>query len=222
MDHRRGLGLGLAIFALGGTAACGATRAAIRRPPPGHHATSAGARGPQAVSVGCASAVFSPGQSWPDRWPEPTTDAIVAGPIAWPDLRTLASDHRPHGGSPATAYAPVDGLAFQVEGLVALTDGTTARVQIPANESRRLSLDYTGLQPRNAAGRYNVSDGASRVTFHACSRLPNGPPSSLFEGGFIVAWAQCARVDVYTGTSRQPVARQIAFGVRGSTCRPTA
>jgi hypothetical protein len=109
-----------------------------------------------------------------------------------------------------------------VEGLVAVTNATTARVRIPASETGRLSLDYTGLQPRNAAGRYAVSDGASQVTFHGCSQRPNGSRSSLFEGGFIVAGAQCARVDVYTGTSGRPIERRIAFGVRGGACRPAA
>jgi len=176
-----------------------------------------GGRLVRTASVSCASAVFSPGQTWPDRWPASPRQAVVAGPVAWPDARELASD----SGFAPSAFAPHDGLALVVESLVAVTDGSLARVGIPASEGERLSLDYTDLQPRTAAGRYRVSDGAQQVTFRACSRGSTEGPSSLFEGGFIVAGAQCATVDVYADevAGGPPIERRIPFGVPARTCR---
>lgn len=217
--RRIDVGIGLAGLAMVGAVACGETRPARGPAAPSVGRIAVAPTGAGTVSVGCASAVSSPRQSWSDRWPTPTDRAIVAGPIAWPDALGLATDVGAGLASPAAAYAPYRGLSLVVEHVVAVTNGKVARVSIPAAERTRLSMDYTGLQPRTAAGRYAVADGASEVTFHACSPGSTAGPSTLFVGGFIVAGAQCARVAVYTGASSRPIERGIPFGVPASRCR---
>jgi len=178
-------------------------------------------RGTQSVSVGCASAVFSPGQTWPNHWPRPYANTIVAGPLAWPGLRYVATDSGLPGGAPPPAsYAPQQGFATAVKALVAVDDGGVVRVSIPATERGRLSLDYTYIQPRNPnrPDPYRVADGAREVTFRACAPGSNDAPSTLYAGGFIVAGAQCARIDIYASVSDPPLRRQIPFGVPGSSC----
>ncbi|HWH11071.1 MAG TPA: hypothetical protein VG165_08080 [Solirubrobacteraceae bacterium] len=49
-----------------------------------------------------------------------------------------------------------------------MNDGAVVLVRIPPSERARLSMDYLGLSPRTAAGRYAVSDGASQVTRRTC------------------------------------------------------
>ena len=152
-------------------------------------------------------------------WRSPANGTLIAGPIAWPVLRLLATDS---GGPPAASYAPYHGLATSVKALVAVNAGTVVRVRVPASERTRLSLDYTYIQTgRNTSqGTYfRVTDGASQVTFKACSlaQSPTGQPSQ-FAGAFIVAGAQCARIDIYTRSSSRPLRRQIPFGVPSPSC----
>ena len=172
--------------------------------------------GTQSVTVGCASAVY--GQMGP-HWRSPANGTLIAGPIAWSVVRSLATDS---GGPPPASYAPYHGLAGSVKALVAVNAGTVVRVRIPASERTRLALDYTYIQTgRNTKqGTYfRVADGASQVTFKACSlaQNPTGQPSQ-FAGGFIVAGAQCARIDIYTSNSSRPLVRQIPFGVPSRSC----
>ncbi|HEY5197488.1 MAG TPA: hypothetical protein VIJ51_10730 [Solirubrobacteraceae bacterium] len=216
MRPGRVLVIGLVILAATGAVACSTTRVGGRGGPQSKRAV-VGSTGRRPESLGCASAVSSPGQTWPNRWPRPVDEAVAAGPIAWPDALDLASDPGPR--STAAAYAPYHGLSLIVDDLVAVNDGAVVQVRIPASERTRLSLDYLGLSPRTAAGRYAVADGASQVTFHSCSPGSTDGPSSRFDGGFIVAGAQCALVDVYTGDGRQPLVRRIPFGVPAGVCR---
>lgn len=174
-------------------------------PPPGTHS----------VVRGCATANLGggPNEGLAAGWRNPSTGAIVAGPIAWPYLRLLAD----HSGS----LAPLHGLAPGVKALIVVTAGAVVRVVIPANERARLSLDYSYIPPRDARQNlFRVADGASQVTFKACSSSYEGPQTE-FAGGFLVAGAQCARIDIYTSTSNRPLVRQIPFGVPGRSCLPT-
>jgi hypothetical protein len=175
----------------------------------------------KAVSVGCASSVFSPGQTWPDHWPGPTGQSIVAGPVAWPEILELAGDSRTPGRPARASYHAVGGLVVAEKSLIAVNDGATVTISVPPDERRRLSLDYTYIRPRTAAGRYRVADGTSEVTFHACPPGSNDSPSSQFAGGFIVAGAQCARIDVQVGGDAARLERRIPFGVPLRTCRQT-
>lgn len=207
MSGRR-VAAGLAALATGVLVSCGGTTAGPRPRA-------------QAVTVGCASSVFSPGQTWPDHWPGPAGQAVVAGPVAWPDILGLASGSPAHGRRGAASYAPVGGLSPAQKNMLAVTDGATAQISIPVSERRRLSLDYTYLRPRTAAGRFRVGDGDDEVTFHACPPGSNDAPSSQFAGGFIVAGVQCARVDVQVAGSPGRLERRIPFGVPLRTCAPT-
>jgi hypothetical protein len=178
--------------------------------------------GTQSVTVGCANAVY--GQMGPD-WRSSANGTLVAGPIAWPVLRWLATDSGAGYVPPASSYAPRDGLATSVKALVAVNAGSVVRVRIPASERTRLSLDYTYIQTGRSTRQgtyFRVADGASQVTFKACSlaQNPTGQPSQ-FAGAFIVAGAQCARIDIYTSTNNRPLVRQIPFGVPGRSCPPT-
>ena len=172
--------------------------------------------GTQSVTVGCATAVY--GQMGP-HWRSPANGTLIAGPIAWPVLRLLATDS---GGPPAASYAPYHGLATSVKALVAVNAGTVVRVQIPASERTRLSLDYTYIQTGRSTNRgtyFRIADGASQVTFKACSlaQSPTGQPSQ-FAGAFVVAGAQCARIDIYASASNRTLVRQIPFGVPARSC----
>jgi hypothetical protein len=95
-------------------------------------------------------------------------------------------------------------------------------VVIPASERARLSLDYTSVPPRDARENlFRVADGASQVTFKACSPGYGYGPQTPFAGGFIVAGAQCARIDIYISASTRPIQRQIPFGVSARSCPAT-
>lgn len=181
--------------------------------------------GTQSVTVGCWNSVY--GQLASD-WRSPSTGAIVAGPIAFPYLRELAAHPSGPGVSTATSYAVRQGLAPALKTLVVVSAGTVVRLRIPTAERGRVSLDYTYVQTgweinKQGIGPYfRVADGASQVTFRACSsgsgveRGGGGP--TYFAGGFIVAGAQCARIEIYTSTSTQPLQRDIPFGVSQHSC----
>jgi hypothetical protein len=152
-------------------------------------------------------------------WRSPANGTLVAGPLAWPYLRNIATDSGAPFPHPAS-YAPYHGLAPSVKALVLVNAGTTVRVSIPANERTRLSLDYTYIQtlrPVNNGSYMPVTDGASQVTFRACAPGPGVGPTQ-FAGGIIVAGAQCARINIYTSANNRPLVRQIPFGVPGHTC----
>jgi hypothetical protein len=107
-----------------------------------------------------------------------------------------------------------------VKSLIALKNGSVARVEIPVRERARLSLYYVANDPRGDVHGYlgyRVGDGESAVTFRACSG-PQWPAHTGFAGYFIVAGAQCAEVDVYGGAATRPLRRHIPFGVPSRTC----
>ena len=173
-------------------------------PPPATHS----------VVRGCADANPSipPGRGLPPGWRSTSAGTIVAGPIAWLYLGRAG----PH----LVDLTPRDGFAPAVKAMVEVTGGAIGRVVIPANERARLSLDYTSVPPRDARqDLFRVADGASQVTFKACS--PGFGSPTQFAGGFIVAGAQCARVDIYTSANGLPIRRQIPFGVPAHSCPAT-
>jgi hypothetical protein len=200
--------------------------------------------GTQSVTIGCQYSVDS-GYQLHSNWRGPAQGTLVGGPVAWPFLRWLASDFRaPHppflqAPSYATWKAPsnargttgfIGGFVFapDVKALVLVNAGAVVRVRIPVSERSRLSLDYTEAPywQLNGDSHYNrVSEGASQVTFKACSLAqvdPYGMPgyilASQFDGWFIVAGAQCARIEIYTRSSNRPIVRQIPFGVTARSC----
>ena len=164
------------------------------------------------MTLGCAASVFAPTSP---GWLSPSNGTLVAGPIAWPVLRRYAASLA------SASLAPRDGLALSVKALVGVRIGTVVRVGVPVSERTRLSLYYITSDPRNAAGYYRVADGEREVTFDACAPGPGVAQTTQFAGYFIVAGAQCARIDIYTSTSRQPLRRQIPFGVPQRSCPMT-
>lgn len=172
-------------------------------PPPGTHS----------AVRGCADANSSipPGSGLPAGWRRPSNGTIVGGPIAWRALGRATYA--------AGELAPRHGLGHGVKAIAEVTAGAVVRVVIPANERTRLSLNYTNVSPRDARQNlYGVADGARQVTFKACSAGYGDGPQTQFAGGFIVAGAQCARIDIYTSASNQPIRRRIPFGVPARSC----
>lgn len=195
------------------------TRAPAARSTNGTPTGLAQAYATQSVSVGCRDGVYGTayGQLAPD-WRRTSAGTLVAGPMAWVYVRRYASDFPRPTYHPS--YAPVDRLAPAVKVLAVVNVGRTVRVRIPVSERTRLSLDYTFIQPtRIISGNayFRVAAGASEITFAACPRGPGIHPSQ-FAGGFIVAGAQCARLDIYVGNRRRPLLRQIPFGVPARSC----
>jgi hypothetical protein len=121
-------------------------------------------------------------------------------------------------------YQARRGLVQGVKALIAVSLGHLARVVIPAAERSRLSMDYTFIPTRavrDGYGYFRVSDGASQVTFHACSPGSHHDPQTGFAGDFLVDGTQCARIDIYIGASSTPLRRQIPFGVPEHSCPTT-
>src|SRR5207253_998086 len=86
--------------------------------------------------------------------------------------------------------------------LLVVAGKTTVRLVIPTSERRRLRLLYDPSS-WSPSGLYRLSAGDDASVFQAC------PDETQFNGGFIVAGPQCARVLVYVGR-------------RGSNPRPSA
>jgi hypothetical protein len=164
--------------------------------------------GSQSVELGCSA-------SAPGSVDLSTPGTVAAGPIAWPVLRHYTSQ------LPPAHYLLRRRLAPGIKALVAVRSGRVVRVDIPASERARLSLDYTMLPPRavTADSQYfQVGDGARQVTFHACAPASGNGPETPFAGYFIVAGAQCGVIDIYTSASTTPIRRQIPFGVSNRSC----
>jgi hypothetical protein len=169
--------------------------------------------GSSSVTLGCAAAVFGGPRGVGSL--SPANGTLVGGPIAWPVLRRFASQ------LPASRYAPHHALAPGIKALVAVRTGAVVRVVVPSSERTRLSLDYTTLPPRALIGGYayfRVADGASSVTFRACSLGTGNGPQTPLAGYFLVSGRQCARINIYTSASTTPIQRQIPFGVSQSSC----
>jgi hypothetical protein len=158
MHPGRVLAIGLATLTATGAVACSSTRVPGGGGPTRSERAEVGTTGGGPESVGCASAVSSPGQTWPDRWPRPVDQAVVAGPIAWPDALDLASD--PGARSTAAAYAPYHGLSLIVDDLVAVDPGERAAPALaglprplaphgrrPVLRRRRRERDHLPLMP---------------------------------------------------------------------------
>jgi hypothetical protein len=154
-----------------------------------------------ATSIGprtCASSVSGDlGKDWRKR---PGT--IVVGPIAFPDL------FAPSRTSPASLFAPVHGRYLAQKVLLVVNAKITVRLVIPASELMRLRLLYDpGAWNRaDVRGRYRLTTGTAAAIFKAC------PTETQFNGGFLVAGRQCARVLVYVGRRGQPLAARLPFG----------
>ena len=172
--------------------------------------------GTASVTLGCADATEGPESP---GWLGTSNATLLGGPVAWPELRSFASQ------VPTSSYQPRRGLVQGVKALIAISLGHVVRVVIPTAERSRLSMDYTVIPTRailDGYGYFRVADGASQVTFRACSRGHGHDPQTAFAGYFLVAGARCANVDIYTGNSHTPIRRAIPFGVPRRSCPTTA
>jgi len=171
--------------------------------------------GTASVTLGCADA--TEGQESPG-WLGTSNATVFGGPVAWPELRNFASH------VPQSSYKARHGLVQGVKALIAVSLGHVVRVVIPTVERSRLSMDYTFIPTRavlDGYGYFRVSDGASQVTFRSCSPGSYHDPQTAFAGAFLVAGTQCARIDIYVGSSSTPLRRQIPFGVPERSCPTT-
>jgi hypothetical protein len=154
---------------------------------------SSGTSRPTAPFIrGCDSSVFGMlARGWRD-------DALVIGPLAFAYLPSFASPKSRH-----LFRAP--GGRYRGQKVLAIVEtGPDVTVRVPAWEQDRLSLLYGPAGSK--LGRFNVSEGESSVRFVPCNRgeSPFGTSPILqretqFNGGFIVAGAQCAALDISVG-----------------------
>ncbi|MGH2910346.1 MAG: hypothetical protein ACRDK8_13760 [Solirubrobacteraceae bacterium] len=184
---------------------------------PTTNVTDHSGQGARTVTVSCGDAVY--GQLAHD-WRDPRQGTLVASPIAWPYVRDTYAGHR---GAQSIRRAHAHGSGFAAKALAVVAAGRSIQVVVPVAERARLSLTYAGFHP----GPYRVADGASAVTFRPCARGQYPGDQTQFAGGFIVARAQCAVIDVYVPGQRTPLRRQIPFGVPARSCaaitkRPSA
>lgn len=92
-----------------------------------------------------------------------------------------------------------------------------AVINVAVQASSRASLLYNPAV-FNDANLYRLSDGSKSFTFRAC------PDEEIrFNGGFVVAGAQCLRVDVSwrTPSGVRSTSAFLPFGTAASPARPT-
>ena len=145
----------------------------------------------------CGSSVYGDlGKDWRRK---PNT--IIVGPIAFPNT------FPPDGREPASSFAPVRGRYPGQKVLLVVAGKTTVRLVIPTSERRRLRLLYDPSS-WSPSGLYRLSAGDDASAFQAC------PDETQFNGGFIVAGPQCARVLVYVAPRARPLTARLPFGRR--------
>ncbi|HEY7280510.1 MAG TPA: hypothetical protein VID47_02850 [Actinomycetota bacterium] len=151
----------------------------------------------------CADAVHgSLGSGW-------RTSSVSAGPIAFVGLAEYRNEapgnfrHRPGGWGGAKVLAVV-------------TAGRTVTVTVPDAEAGRLALLYS-VTSFHDSGLYRPGDGERSVTFRACppGQTAAGEGGTQFNGGFVVAGAQCATLDVTTDGGP---ARHVRFAFGRGAC----
>jgi hypothetical protein len=129
-----------------------------------------------------------------DYW---RAESVVVGPLAFAYLKQLKDP------SFATHFETNRGVKV----LAVIEPHATATVIVPAHEREHLSLLYDPSKwTENSL--YEAVLGDAAVTFEAC---PDGPPTQ-FNGGFLVAGARCADLDVYVADALQPDKVRVSFG----------
>jgi hypothetical protein len=126
------------------------------------------------------------------------SQSVVAGALAFPYARLLADERRRPG-------------RLWVEKVLAVVEpGESVTVVVPPRERSHVALIY---EPE-VWGRWSrrtprLSDGHSSVRLTACR---DERPHTQFNGGFLVRWPHCARLEVFSGGERLDAA--IPFGER--------
>ena len=170
------------------------------------------------VVVALASiAAFAAGQTRAQTAAPPvrSCDSSVYGALA-PDWQKSAVPAGPvwfyffgTHGRPAE-FAHIRGNRYRYRPfkvLAIVRAGVVATATVPPEERARLALFYAPNQSVHRALR--ISEGQRSVTFEACA-----DQDTQFNGGFVVAGAHCAALDVRVQGSDAPVRIALPFGVR--------
>ena len=145
-------------------------------------------------------------------------------------LRSRAGREWPKGERRFVEAAISSGRSLHpgLKTLVLVEAGAVATVAIAPHDRRHASLLY-GEYPRRHGFLFDVKDGASAVSFHACPgflparearRVCGWKPykaclgeSTQFNGGFVVDGPRCFTLEVWPRGERRPLRRRIGFGV---------
>jgi hypothetical protein len=139
--------------------------------------------------------------------------SIIAGPL----VIYYADQFARQEGS---YFEPIGGEDDHYAGqklLLLVRRGAVATVVVPESERRYVALLYNpaAWNDRNA---YRIDDGESAVTFKACKKGETapvgGPPNAMtqFNGGFVVAGARCAGLDVRVRGQQRAIPVTLSFG----------
>jgi hypothetical protein len=132
--------------------------------------------------------------------------SVVVGPLAFVALGYAATQ-------PAADFRRRGGHYQGLKALAVVEAGTTVTLTVPAAERRHLALLY---DPAAWTGdnRYRLGDGDTAVTFRSCppEQTPPGADGTQFNGGFLVAGARCATLEVATPGWRAPRRVTVSFG----------
>jgi len=183
------------------------TTVASTRPPAGQHA-SRSARPAGAFVRTCESSVYGDlGDGW-------RTQSVVVGPLAFVALRAAATQ-------PAVDFRRWGGRYQGLKALAVVKAGTTVTLTVPATERRHLSLLYDPADWKEN-NQYRLGDGDTAVTFQSCQpeQTPLGADGTHFNGGFLVAGARCATLEVSTPQWRTPRRVTVSFGAGRCQGRP--
>lgn len=129
-------------------------------------------------------------------------ESVVAGALAFAYARLLAGDDRRRPGR-----------LWAVKVLAVVEPGESVTVVVPPRERSEVALIYDPeVWGRWSATRTpRLSDGHDSVRLVACR---DEQPHTQFNGGFIVRWPHCARLEVYSGGVRHAAAIPL-----GEPCR---
>jgi hypothetical protein len=168
-----------------------ATTAATTRPPPGP---------PGAFVRTCESSVYGDlGDGW-------RAQSVVVGPLAFVALRYAATQ-------PAADFRRRGGGYQGLKALAVVAAGATVTLTVPPAERRHLALLYDPAAWKED-NHYRLGDGDTAVTFQSCppEQTPPGADGTQFNGGFLVAGARCATLEVSTPAWRAPWRVTVSFG----------
>ena len=151
----------------------------------------------------CESSVYG---ELPAGWEAQT---VFAGPLGFFDLHRNLLEAR---------YTPLRGTTRRYEAikvLLLVKGGASATLTVPREERRQVALLYAPPLARGGIG-VSVAEGHAAVTFRACPASED-PPYTQFNGGFVVAGARCAQVNVTVEGRSEPFVLRIPFGASCSS-----
>jgi hypothetical protein len=107
---------------------------------------------------------------------------VAAGPIAWPYVRATYAEQ------PRSLFAARRGRYRGQKALAVVDAAAAVNVKVGARSPASVLYDPALFNDSNL---YRLGDGAKSFTFRACS-----DEETQFNGGFVVARAQCLLIDV--------------------------